>query len=316
MVRAAIALGSNVGDRLAHLRAAVDGLSRIGEVARVSPLYETEPVGGPDQGRFLNAVVLVDTGLGPEDLLAALLEVERGRGRVRDVRWGPRTLDLDIVAMDGVAVDSEDLHVPHRRAHERGFVAVPLAAVWPEARLADGSTAAEAARRTGSTGLFEWAGDWTGEMPHLGRRAGLWVAGQIVLFGLFGAVLVATGDIASGPALWVGTALAVAGFWLGASAVAALGRNLSPYPQPLPTAALVERGPYRLVRHPIYGAIVIGLAGVAVALQSWPAVLVALGLGAFFRMKSAVEERALVLNVAGYEEFRRRVRRRLIPFLW
>jgi 2-amino-4-hydroxy-6-hydroxymethyldihydropteridine diphosphokinase len=316
VVRAAVALGSNVGDRLSHLRAGVEGIRRAGAVQAVSPLFETEPVGGPEQGRYLNAVVVIDTALGPEELLSLLLEVEREQGRVRDVRWGPRTLDLDIVAMEGVTVDADDLHVPHRRAHERGFVAVPLARVWPDARLADGSAAADAAGRAGTAGLFEWSGDWTRDMPHLGSRAGRWVAGQIVVFVVYAAVLVATGEVGSGPGLWTGASIAAAGVGLGGWAVAALGRNLSPFPQPLPTAELVDRGPYRLVRHPLYGAIVIGMAGVAVAMGSWAAVGVSAGLGVFFRLKAEVEERALVVNLPGYSEYRARVRRCMVPFVW
>lgn len=316
MVRTAVALGSNVGDRLAHLRAGVDGIRRAGSIVAVSPLFESEPVGGPEQARYLNAVVVVETALDPAALLSLLLDVEREQGRVRDVRWGPRTLDLDIVAMEGVAVDDEDLHVPHRRAHERGFVAVPLAEIWPEARLADGSVAADAARRIGTAGLFEWAGEWTLEMPHLGRRARRWVAGQLVVFGVYAVVLVATGEVGSGPFLWIGGAIAAAGLVLGGWAVAALGPNLSPYPQPLPTAELVDRGPYRLVRHPIYGAIVIGMLGVAVAMESWAAAGVAVGLGLFFRLKATVEERALVVNVPGYADYRTRVSRSMVPFVW
>ncbi len=142
MTRVAIALGSNLGDRLDHLRAGASGLSAVGDVVDVSSVFETDPVGGPEQGRYLNAVVLLDTDLAPDDLLEALLGIERTRGRVRDERWGPRTLDLDIVVFGDRRIETPGLVVPHPRAHERGFVLGPLVEVWPDAVLADGRPAA------------------------------------------------------------------------------------------------------------------------------------------------------------------------------
>ena len=110
----------------------------------VSDFHETVPVGGPEQGDFLNAVVVVDTALGPEELLAELQRIEDDHGRVRVERWGPRTLDLDLVAMDGVRRDTPELTVPHPRAAERRFVLVPLVEVWPDAEVAPGVTASRA----------------------------------------------------------------------------------------------------------------------------------------------------------------------------
>ena len=97
--RAAVALGSNLGDRISTLRMAVEQMSRLGRVDAVSSLYETAPVGGPEQDPYLNAAVVVDTDLSPGELLAALQTIENEAGRVRRERWGPRTLDLDIVTM-------------------------------------------------------------------------------------------------------------------------------------------------------------------------------------------------------------------------
>jgi 2-amino-4-hydroxy-6-hydroxymethyldihydropteridine diphosphokinase len=128
--RALLALGSNLGDRRAHLRQAVDGLP---DVVEVSPVYQTEPVGGPPgQGPYLNAVVCLHTALSPHDLLVAAHRAEAAAGRVRAQRWGSRTLDVDVLWVDGETVDTPELVVPHPRMWERGFVMVPLADVAPD----------------------------------------------------------------------------------------------------------------------------------------------------------------------------------------
>jgi 2-amino-4-hydroxy-6-hydroxymethyldihydropteridine diphosphokinase len=131
-VRAFIGLGSNLGDRRGYLEAAVDGLRAAGDVVAVSPLYETAPVGGPDQGAFLNVVVQLDTVDDPRTLLARCQALELAAERVRLERWGPRTLDADVLYMDGVEVDEEDLVVPHPRLWERRFVLAPLADLAPD----------------------------------------------------------------------------------------------------------------------------------------------------------------------------------------
>lgn len=129
MVIAYIGLGSNLGDRQATLRAAVWRLSEYGRIVAVSSLYETEPVGFRDQPWFLNAVVALETDLGPRELLAMLLAIERDFGRERTFRNAPRTLDLDLLLYDRLIEQSEDLTVPHPRLHERAFVLVPLAEI-------------------------------------------------------------------------------------------------------------------------------------------------------------------------------------------
>ena len=101
MTRFAIALGSNEGARLDHLRRAVAELEDLGSVEAVSGVYETDPVGGPAQDPFLNAVAVLDTVSEPQDLLVSLHQIEAAHDRAREVRWGPRTLDLDIVSSDG-----------------------------------------------------------------------------------------------------------------------------------------------------------------------------------------------------------------------
>lgn len=118
-------VGSNLGDRLANLQTAVDALAEVGSV-RTSRVYETEPVGVDGQPHFLNAVLELATDLPPQDLLHLCTDIENAAGRVRTERWGARKLDVDIIAIDGETVDQPDLQVPHPRAHQRGFVLIPL----------------------------------------------------------------------------------------------------------------------------------------------------------------------------------------------
>jgi 2-amino-4-hydroxy-6-hydroxymethyldihydropteridine diphosphokinase len=144
MTRYAVGLGSNLGDRRQLLSSAVRELGHLGEVSSVSGLYESAPVGRPDQGHFLNAVVLLDSVLGPHDLLAELHVIETRLGRVRSLRWGPRTLDLDVITTDGPELHDETLQIPHPRSGERRFVLDPLNDVWPEAIVSGGVVAADA----------------------------------------------------------------------------------------------------------------------------------------------------------------------------
>jgi 2-amino-4-hydroxy-6-hydroxymethyldihydropteridine diphosphokinase len=128
MVRAYVGLGANLGDREAAIRAAAE---RLGAV-RLSTIRETEPWGYEDQPRFLNAVAELETDLSPRALLDRLLEIERELGRTRDgPRWGPRTIDLDLLLYDDERLDEPGLTVPHPRLHERRFVLEPLAELDP-----------------------------------------------------------------------------------------------------------------------------------------------------------------------------------------
>jgi 2-amino-4-hydroxy-6-hydroxymethyldihydropteridine diphosphokinase len=122
-----LGIGTNLGDRLANLQAAVDLLAASPgiRVARSSRVYETAPV-GPPQPDFLNIVVEVETSLAPRELLAVAAEVESRLHRVRAERWGPRTIDVDILTFDERTIDEPELTVPHPRMHERAFVLVPL----------------------------------------------------------------------------------------------------------------------------------------------------------------------------------------------
>lgn len=129
-MRAFLGLGSNLGDRLEELRRAVAALP---DLVAVSPVYETAPVGGPeDQGPYLNAVAELDTELAPEELLALARRLEEAAGRVRTVRHGPRTLDVDVLLVGDRRVDGPDLTVPHPRLWERRFVVAPLADLAPD----------------------------------------------------------------------------------------------------------------------------------------------------------------------------------------
>jgi pantoate--beta-alanine ligase len=135
MVQCLIALGSNQGDRVGNLLKAVEALrqNQAIEVARVSSFYETAPVGGPaDQDKFFNAAAIVETALSPAELMAALLETERKLGRQRGERWGPRTIDLDLLLYGQQSIDSEGLTIPHPRMHERQFVLAPASEIATE----------------------------------------------------------------------------------------------------------------------------------------------------------------------------------------
>jgi 2-amino-4-hydroxy-6-hydroxymethyldihydropteridine diphosphokinase len=133
LARAFLGLGSNLGDRRAHLRRAVQLLVAEGDVVAVSPLYETEPVGGPaDQGAYLNVVVELATAASPRQLLERCARLESDAQRVRAVRFGPRTLDADVLLVGTARVDEPDLVVPHPRLYERRFVLAPLADLAPE----------------------------------------------------------------------------------------------------------------------------------------------------------------------------------------
>ena len=137
MTRAYVGLGANLGPRevtllrAADLLAAADGV----EVVAVSQLRETDPVGVVEQPPFLNGAIALDTSLSPRAVLELLLEIEEELGRVRGERWGPRTVDLDLLVYGDERVDEDGLHVPHPRLHERGFALEPLAELDPELEI-------------------------------------------------------------------------------------------------------------------------------------------------------------------------------------
>lgn len=143
--RAFLGLGSNLGDRLANLQRAVELLAGTKgvRVSRSSRVFETEAI-GPEQPEFLNAVVEVHTELPPLELLAACQAVEAKLGRVREQRWGPRTIDVDLLNFDERTIDEPDLVVPHPRLHERAFALVPLLELEPAPMLPGGVAVADA----------------------------------------------------------------------------------------------------------------------------------------------------------------------------
>jgi 2-amino-4-hydroxy-6-hydroxymethyldihydropteridine diphosphokinase len=146
--RVFLGLGSNQGDRWKLLREAVASLP---DVVAVSPVYETDPVGGPaGQGPYLNCVVELDTELKPRQLLGICHRLETAAERVRHERWGPRTLDVDILLVDGVTVGDPDLQIPHPRMRERRFVLEPLRDLAPELVTEDLERLGRGVRRVGT----------------------------------------------------------------------------------------------------------------------------------------------------------------------
>ena len=152
-------------------------------------------------------------------------------------------------------------------------------------------------------------------MGSFADRGGWWVAAQGLLLVASATAWAFWGGGWGVVAVAAGLALTVAGAVLAGSGMVTLGRNLSPYPAPVPHAALVERGPYRLVRHPIYGGVILGTAGLSLTDGNWPGLVLASGLAALFWGKSRFEERKLQASVPGYTAYRRRVRRLFIPGL-
>ncbi|HDK45475.1 MAG TPA: 2-amino-4-hydroxy-6-hydroxymethyldihydropteridine diphosphokinase, partial [Actinobacteria bacterium] len=287
------------------------------EVVAVSSVYETAPVGGPDQGPYLNAVAVVETDLEPYELLDSLLRIEQRTGRERTVRWGPRTLDLDLILYGDRVLDDERLTVPHPRLAQRRFVLEPLAEVWPGAVLPDGRPV---------TGLLSGVQDQSvsrrqqrleARPETFTSRGGWWVTAQGVVLVAAAVALVMDAGSPAWPA-WVislGAILVVAGVIQSLLGSRHLGANLTPYPQPLPSAKLVASGAYRWVRHPIYGGIVLLLVGAALLRSSLAALVVGIVGAAFFWMKARLEERRLMEHYPGYAAYRAHVRKRLIPWV-
>ena len=155
MTAVVLALGSNLGDRQDILQGAVDAIVGLPgmRVTAVSPVYETVPVGGPAQPDYLNAVVLADPARPARELLDRLHEIEAAFDRVRVVRWGPRTLDIDVVDFGGERSDDPELTLPHPRAHERAFVLGPWRDVDPDAALPGHGPVAELLAKADRSGL-------------------------------------------------------------------------------------------------------------------------------------------------------------------
>jgi 2-amino-4-hydroxy-6-hydroxymethyldihydropteridine diphosphokinase len=136
-MRAIVALGSNLGDRFEYLQKAVNEINSVEEIeiSKISSVYETLPVGGPEQGNYLNAVISLVTELEADELLFKLLLIELNLGRQREIAWGPRTIDLDLIWYENQTINLENLVLPHPRAHERCFVIKPWLEIEPDARI-------------------------------------------------------------------------------------------------------------------------------------------------------------------------------------
>ena len=134
-MRAVIALGSNLGNRELNIDSAIAELAKIIEISHLSTNHETDPVGGPEQPKYLNAVLIAETQLDPHELLISMLEIENKLGRKREIHWGPRTIDLDLIVVGDEVVVPDVLVLPHPRAHERKFVLEPWLEIDPTAQI-------------------------------------------------------------------------------------------------------------------------------------------------------------------------------------
>jgi len=137
-MRAVLSLGSNLGNSAEILSSAAEALNEVSEIIALSSFYQTRPVGGPPQPDFLNAVIIIETNLEPEELLIVAQAIEAAHGRERTVdtvKWGPRSLDIDLIKCDELIFNSSDLTIPHLRAHEREFVLRPWLEIDPTATL-------------------------------------------------------------------------------------------------------------------------------------------------------------------------------------
>jgi 2-amino-4-hydroxy-6-hydroxymethyldihydropteridine diphosphokinase len=169
-MRAYVGLGSNLGDRQQYIYDAVETLHRHPAVTveRCSSLYETAPVGLVDQPYFLNMVVVVRTELEPLELLKILLQIELTLGRVRDIRWGPRTIDLDLLIFGHIFIQDERLELPHPRMRERAFVLIPLIEIWDQDEVPDSLSIVHAYDLTmGKEDVHLWQKtNWRSEFGH------------------------------------------------------------------------------------------------------------------------------------------------------
>ena len=161
MIMAYLGLGSNLGNRRQNLQTTVIRLRHQSVfLERASSLYETQPIGFTEQPPFYNAVIAVRLGLTARQLLAVIADIEQGLGRRRTVRWGPRSIDIDILLYGNKTVAEPDLQIPHPRLHERAFVLVPLAELVPELILPDGSRIAGLLAAIDSSGVKKIMAGW------------------------------------------------------------------------------------------------------------------------------------------------------------
>ncbi len=313
MTLAAIALGSNMGRRAEVLRGAVRDLGVAGALRDVSSIYQTEPHGGPaEQDAYLNAVCLLETDHPPDTLLDLLLGIEDKWGRQRDERWGPRTLDLDLLLYGTEQIHTPRLDVPHPRMFDRRFVMEPLSEVWPHDQIA-GRSMAGSLRATADQAVDKIAGPGWVTMTD---RGGPWLAGQAVLLALLILSLFDSGSLSIGSwAQWAGRALVVVAAVLFFAGAKALGRNLTGYPEPPDEGVLVASGVFRWIRHPLYTANIVLILGIALHQASATGMIVAALAAGFFWLKAGYEEIRLSLRYPTYGDYRRSTLGRLVPGL-
>ena len=156
MSHVVFALGTNIGDRIDHLSYAVERISNHDAIAvtAVSKIYETSPVGGPEQENYLNAVISAESSLPAHDLLEFCHEIENARQRTREVRWGPRTLDVDLLVVGDEVSHDPKLLIPHPRAHERAFVLTPWETIDPLCVIPGHGTVKDCSQAIGSDGVW------------------------------------------------------------------------------------------------------------------------------------------------------------------
>jgi len=318
MANATVALGSNLGDSVATLVAAIKHLGDLGVVVSVSSAYQSAPVGGPEQADFINLVCSMTTELSPHELLRGFHEIEAESGRERSEHWGARTLDLDLILYDDVVSDDPALLLPHPRALERRFVLEPLAEIAPDTTFPGGASVSEALAAVQDQEVTN-IGQLDG-LAHGGettRHRGVWwVIGQLVLFVLISRTSL-RGDwpIGNTSTVAAGWVLVAAGGGFAVLAMLNLNTSLTPFPKPMKGARLKDNGIYGLVRHPIYGAIIVGAIGLSFARGSGLSLLLSLLLGGYFTLKARHEERMLADAYPEYAQYKRRVPRRFLPFL-
>ncbi len=315
MTRAVVALGSNLGDRLSLLRSAIAGLRSVGTVTAVSSLYETAPIGGPGQGPYYNAVIVMETDLPAKALMLELLGIETVHMRERREKWAARTLDLDLIVFGNETIDDDDLQVPHPRALERRFVLEPLVELLPDFVFPNGTSARDALGEVLDQELSrEGKGRWWRQ--GFVERGGWWVVGQVLGLGAWVAAA-AIDPYAYGNTFTNGLGIftVITGLFLGFLAMRGLGRRLTPYPEPVGSSTLVQTGAYALARHPIYGGVLLLTGGASLLVGSRLAILATVVLAAFFWQKAGREEQRLIGRFHEYPAYRDRVKWRLIPWV-
>lgn len=273
----------------------------------VSPVYRTAPVGVHGHPDYLNAVVLIDTELSAQQLMRALLAVEHAAGRSRAETPQPRPIDLDLLLYGDARIDELNLVVPHPRLLDRRFVLEPLRDVWADAPIPGDQSVGEALAAVSDQDVVpaERGGGWVAVQALLAAAllaAAIWDRGSLGLSGVW--------------FQWIGRAIIVAGAVQAVVGLRHLGSQLTAFPEPLSQGSLIDTGVYGLVRHPLYGANVMLIAGLALHQNSSWAIVVAVVSAGFYVFKAISEEQRLVFRYPAYRAYQQKVRARLIPFVF